>query len=311
MKEEFFFDSFDDKKIHYYKWSNNKKPKAILQIAHGMIEHAIRYDEFAEFLSSKDVFVYANDHRGHGYTAPDDGLWGYFGAENGWLKLIEDQKQLNMIIKREYPGVPVVFLGHSMGSFIARTYANMYGKTIEGLIISGTAFQPKFMVISAKIILNLSKLFLGEKALSKMLRNLFFAGFLRRIKKPKTPADWLTRDEEIVQKTVTDKPFCTFTPTVQMLIDIVSLIEYSCNFNNVLNINKQMPVLFFSGSEDPVGHYSNGVKKVYSMFVNNGIKNCELKIYNGGRHEMLNEINRVDVFNDILKWLNRNIKNPA
>lgn len=301
--ENFHFTDPAGLDIQCYRWTCKNKPHAILQIVHGMAEHAARYDDFASFLSNNNIAVYAHDQRGHGLTAGTIENTGFFAEKNGWELAVNNVYELTERIETDYPDIPVFLLGHSLGSLIARDYIAKYPAAMKGTILSGTSYNPSFLLSFGRLVADIQCLFSGKKHRSKLLDSLSFGKFNEKFRPARTKFDWLSRDEQQVDTYVND-PFCGF---------ICSCSFYDDMFIGILNIqkkgiiekyNEKMPLLLMSGSNDPVGNFTSGVKKVFDMLKLSGIEDVELKFYNDGRHEMLNEINKEEVYNDILIWLN-------
>lgn len=292
--------------LHVYCWEPKENPVAILQISHGMVEHLGRYDEFAEFLSDRGIIVIGNDHLGHGLTAKE-GDHGFFGAEKS-KTVVDDLYEVTKYAKKTYGSeLPFFLFGHSMGSFMARRYIMTYGSELTGAIISGTGSQPSLALIGGKLIANITGLIKGERHKPKLIKQIAFGSYLKRIENPKSKSDWLSKDEEIVKKYDNDK-FCTFDFTVdgyKTLFDSISFIQKK---ENIDKIPKNLPILFISGTEDPVGNYGKDVESVYDIYDKAGVSDIEMMLYHDGRHEMLNEIEREGVFEDVYEWVNNHIK---
>lgn len=281
--------------IFYQSWLPESEIKAVVQIAHGMAEHSTRYAEFAQFLNKNGIAVYANDHRGHGKTIDYGGTQGYFSEKNGWSLVLNDVKEFSAIIKKEHPDIPLFLFGHSMGSFLARTYAGLWGTTIDGLILSGTGSNPQAVLVAGSILASI----LPATKPSKLLDSMVFGKY----NKPyQTPFQWLSRDQKKVDEYVND-PLCGFVCTGRFFFDML----YGLKMLNRKNVNNGMPsdlpILIFSGSNDPVGELTKGVKKLTQQYKSEGFINVSEKFYPEGRHEMLNDINRKEVYNDVLEWL--------
>ncbi|KQC07642.1 MAG: alpha/beta hydrolase [Smithella sp. SDB] len=309
MKSETFtFKTLDGTDIFTYKWIPDEAStiRGIVQIAHGMSEHAGRYERFAENLTKEKYAVYANDHRGHGKTAGSQEEIGYFADENGWGKVVEDMHNLTGIIQKEYPGKPVFLFGHSMGSFLSRYLAMNYADYLSGLILSGTGGDPgiigKIGLLIAKIDAKLN----GKKATSEIMNKLSFGTFNSAFKPNRTDYDWLSRDNSEVDKYIKD-PWCGAVFTTGFFCDMLSGIIHINKKENIARIPKNLPIYLFSGTKDPVGTNTKGVIQVYNSFKKAGIIDVGIKFYEDGRHEMLNEINREEVFKDVVMWLNRHI----
>lgn len=299
----FNFGSEDNKEIFYYKWSPEQKVKGIVQIIHGMAEHAFRYNDFAEFLIRNGFGVYANDHRGHGKTKENtiENI-GYLAPKDGWELLVNDVYALTKIIKKENPETPVFILGHSMGALIARDYISKYGNEINGVILSGVPSDPGLMTDIALMIANFEILIKGNKKKSPLLDKLSFGKYNSQFKPNRTPYDFLSRDNAIVDRYVADK-FCGEIFTNTFFKDMLGGIKEINKLENISKVPKDLGMYFICGKNDPVGDNSKGVKKIYKQYEKQNIKNLNLKIYQASRHEILNELNKEEVYNDILNWI--------
>jgi len=308
ISQTFSFTTNDKVEIFTYKWlPDDEKPlKGIIQIAHGMAEHAARYNHFAEFLTQNGFIVYANDHRGHGKTIKDENDMGYFASKNGWFKVVDDMFTLSLLITEEYPSLPLFIFGHSMGSFLTRTYVCKHPKALQGIILSGTGGNPGIVRYVAKSIVFLYKNFKGKRARVKLLDKMSFGEFNKRIKNYKTPFDWLSTDEREVQKYIND-PLCGKLFTVKFFDDLLTGLGFIFRKKNIRNISKELPVLFISGNEDPVGDFGKGVTSSFKKYKKSGIKDVSMKLYPVMRHEIINEIDKEKVFGDVLDWLNKHV----
>ncbi len=305
-KETFTFPSANGKNQIYVKlWKPEKEPiKGILQISHGMIEHIERYDEFAVFLASRGFLVVGNDHMGHGQSVSNSEEWGYFAKEDSSKKVVEDLHALTLKMKSKYPGVKYFVLGHSMGSFMIRRYLMTYGKEVDGAIIMGTGMQSFMKLALGKLILKVVKMFYGEKHRSVFLEQVMFGSYNKRFSTNKKGKEWLTRDEKEVQCYRND-PACSFLFTINGIETLLSTLSFIQAKENIQCFPKEIPILMVSGREDPVGNYGKGVKKVFETYQQHGVKNITLKLYDGARHEPLNEMNRYEVYEMIYTYLNK------
>ncbi len=291
---------------YFYEASNTSEIKGILQISHGMREYMARYDEFANFMVKNGYIVCGNDHLGHGKTSDTQiGIDGFFTQEDTKACVLLDLLKMNELAKRKFPNVPVIMLGHSMGSFFSRIYAVTYPKTIDALIISGTSTSNPLGGIGKVLASAISKL-KGEDHRSKFLDNMAFGAYNNKIANPKTKYDWLTQDENIVDDYANDKK-CTSTFTVNGFRLLMDVLSESNTLECAQKLNKDMPIYIFSGALDPVGGYGKGTTAVYELIKSAGVKDVSLKLYENGRHEMLNELNRQDVYSDVLNWCNKHI----
>ncbi len=279
-------------------WFPDAQPRAVVQIAHGMAEHIGRYAPFAEFLCSNAFAVAANDHAGHGKSA-DLAVKGYFGERNGWNAVVADMKTLHDHAASLWPNVPYVLFGHSMGSFLARSYAARYPEDISALILSGTAGKNPAAGLGS-LLSQREKKRNGEKTPSELLNNLSFGSYNKPFLPSRTPFDWLSRDNERVDRYIED-PLCGFVFTAEGFFDLLfGIREISSSFwaANVPDI----PIYLFSGEKDPVGNSGKGVRQVAKWLEDTG-HTVAMKLYSEGRHEMLNEINRTEVYQDVLRFL--------
>ncbi len=286
--------------------AKGEKPVAILQIAHGMTEHMARYDDFAKFMVQNGYAVCGNDHLGHGATSGNNTERdGFFADENGADCVIADMKKMNELAREQFADVPLILLGHSMGSFFARVYAATHKNTLDALIISGTSgANPigKIGLALAKIIGKIK----GKYHRSKLLDSMTHMGYFKKISEPKTQYDWLTRDEEIVKAYAKDNK-CTFIFTANGFEVLVEILMRANDAKCAQGFNKDMPVYLISGEDDPVGMYGKGVRQVFEATKAAGVKDVEINLYKDCRHELLNETCRKDVYDDVLNWCNNKI----
>ena len=306
--ESFTFKTSDGTNIFTYKWMPDEASsiRGIVQIAHGMAEHAGRYERFAEVLTKAEYSVYANDHRGHGKTTDSQEEIGYFADENGWGKTIEDMHTLTGIVKKENPNKPLFLFGHSMGSFLSRHYSMLYANELSGLILSGTGGDPGIIGKIGLFIAKVNAKFYGKKAKSEIMNKLSFGSFNGAFKPNRTDYDWLSRDSAEVDKYIKD-PWCGAVFTAGFFCDMLEGIGYINKKENIAKIPENLPIYIFSGTKDPVGANTKGAIQVYKAFKKADIIDLEIKFYEEGRHEMLNEINRDEVFRDVIAWLNKHI----
>lgn len=304
QKEEFYFDSRDrESKIHAVKWVPEvEKPVCILQIVHGMAEHIDRYDEFARFLAGKGILVVGDDHLGHGKSVPEGGLYGYFCKEDAASVLVRDEHRLKKIIQEQYPGIVYLILGHSMGSFIVRNYLFNYGSGVGGAVIVGTGMQSKFTLLAARTVTAVQKLFLGPKHVGKFIDKASFGKFNDRFSPARTNVDWLSRNEENVDRYLADS-MCGFTFTLNGFAALFRLIRNCYDEERMEKMPKHLPLLLLSGADDPVGNYGEGVETVYKSYLEHGMQNVQMKLYEKDRHELLNELDREQVYGDVYRWI--------
>ena len=305
--KDFYFNSSTGKnKIHARMCVPDAEPRAIVQIIHGIAEYIDRYDEFMSFLADNGIIAVGTDHLGHGKSIESDEQTGFFAYDNGWDYVVRDEEVLRLAMHENYPELPIIVFGHSMGSFMTRTLLIRYPDAFNAAIISGTGNQGAALVNGGLFMGNLVTGLKGAHHYSKILNNLAFGSYNKIYENPKTEYDWLSRDEANVQKYI-DDPLCGFIPTCSLFRDMMTGVKFITNKKNLTAMNKDMPVYFMSGDMDPVGECGKGVQKAYNNFLEAGMKDVSIKLYPGGRHEMLNEINKDEVYSDILTWLGSKI----
>ena len=278
-------------------------PKAIVQISHGMAEHIDRYSDLAEALTDAGYIVCGNDHRGHGKTAGSPDKLGYLADKNGWEKVIDDMYRLTGIIKTENPGLPVFLFGHSMGSYLVRTYIQDYANELQGVILSGTG-QNSMVLIDFGIAVSQFEMWVkGKKNKSIRMDKLSFGSFNKDFRPNRTSFDWLNRDNNEVDKYI-DDPLCGEIFSAGFFFDLLTGLKcMRKKENNMKYIPKDFPLLFISGDNDPVGERTKGVKKAINCYQKAGLKDIKYKFYPGARHEIMHEINKEEVYQDIISWL--------
>jgi alpha-beta hydrolase superfamily lysophospholipase len=303
MREDIWYASKGAGQIHGCRWSPEGQPKAVLQIVHGIAEFVERYDEFANFLTANGFAVVAEDHMGHGQSISAESPQGYFTG--GWFTAVEDTLQLAKDTMAAFPGVPYILFGHSMGSFMTRTLLAKYPDSgISAAVICGTGWQPRLALPALiRVVEGICKK-RGETNPDPALHKLIFGSYNNRIENPRTDFDWLTRDETIVDNYI-GHPLCGFIPSCGLLRDMMKGIYYVEQPKNLQNMKKHLPVLFIAGQEDPVGPYGKGVEQAAKAFRSAGMVNVSLTLYPQCRHEILNELNRQEVYADVLRWLQR------
>ena len=277
-------------------------PKAVVQIVHGIAKYIERYDRFMLFLAENGYVAVGNDHLGHGKSAATPEELGIFSEKDGWAYVVDDMKLLHDRMKKEYPDIPYVFFGHSMGSFLTRTYMIRFPNQYDAAILSGTGHQSAALINGGLLFAELLTMSKGPQASGQALNDMAFGSYCKKIENPRTPFDWLSRDPETVDRYIAD-PLCGFVCKCSLYRDMMKGLKYLTNQKNINSMNKDAPIYFMSGAEDPVGDWSAGVEKAYKAFCKAGLKDVMMRLYPGGRHEMLNETNYEAVQQDILNWL--------
>lgn len=302
IRQEFTYPSTDGiHKIHAVEWLPEGEPRAVVQIVHGVAEYALRYDPLARYLTEHGFLVCGEDHLGHGLTA-DDGKFGYFGPRNGWGFVVRDVRKLRKLEGEKHPGIPYVMLGHSMGSFLTRTYLIRWPGTVDAAVLSGTGQEAAPLVALGRGMSGMIGSLRGRDYVSDLVYDMSMGSYNKPFRPNQTTGDWLSRDMERV-KAFRDDPLCSFRPTVTMFRDMLGGIQFIGRKKNLAKMDKNTPVYFLSGDHDPVGSMGKGVEKVARMFRQAGCRDVTVKLYPDGRHEMFNEINRQEVMDDLLAWL--------
>lgn len=302
VEKEFYFTSVDGTHQCYaHQWQPEGEAKAVVQIVHGVAEYIQRYAPLAEFLAQNGYVVVGEDHLGHGKTVKD-GKFGYFGPKNGWATVAANVHRLRELAGEQWPGLPYFILGHSMGSFLTRTYLINWSGSVTGAILSGTGQEPGLTVGFGRAVCELLCALKGADSHSQFVYDLSLGAYNKQFAPNRTSADWICRDEAVVDAYLKDE-FCTFQPTVGMFRDLMTGLGYIADRSNLARMDGNTPVYFFSGDHDPVGQNGAGVRKVYEAFKAAGCSDVTMKLYPDGRHEMVNEINKEEVWADILAWL--------
>ena len=306
---EFFYESSTGKnKIRARMCIPDGSPKGVVQIAHGIAEHIDRYEDFMRFLAENAYVAVGNDHLGHGKSIARLDEQGIFAENNGWSFVVEDMKKLREQVREQFPNIPYIFFGHSMGSFLTRTFLILHPDLYDAAILSGTGHQSAALINGGYLAAELMTKLKGPRASGQALNDMAFGSYCKRIENPRTPFDWLSRDNETVDRYIAD-PLCGFVCKTSLYRDMMGGLKFLTNHKNIGKMNKKPPIYFMSGAEDPVGDYGAGVEKAYKAFCNAGLTDVMIRLYPGGRHEMLNEINRDTVKQDILNWLNEKLEN--
>lgn len=288
--------------IHVRRCTPEVPPRAVIQLAHGIAEHVERYDAFASFLAENGFLVVYNDHLGHGQSITDESELGFFAENGGWELVVGDMRKLFTMTRQEYPELPYFLFGHSMGSFLTRTYLIRYRSGLQGTILCGTGQQSPLLIAGGKLLGGLEQRKHGPKFRSEMLNKMAFGSYNDCFETRRTVNDWLSRDEAEVDKYMED-PLCGFIPTASLFTDLMGGLGFIGSQKNVVRMKKDLPVYFTSGDMDPVGENGKGVMRAYHSFLRAGMTDVTLKLYHGCRHELLNELNRDEVMKDILDWL--------
>lgn len=303
--EKFVLKDNYNNEIHTYLYKPNKKIKGVVQIIHGASEHFSRYGLFAEFLVNNNFLVIGNDILGHGLST-DNLNYVHFADKNGEKIAYESVVLVKSWLEKNYPNQPKFLLGHSMGSFIARKLVLDFPEFYDKAIFSGSAYPPKSLLFFGKLLTNIIKTFKGKKYVSKLIQDISIDANPKKLRKDKIISgdkeEWLTRDKKI-QDYYKHSKMCGQPFSVQANYDLFTWIQEVNNLSNIKKGNFDLPIFFISGGHDPLSNYGKEINKLAKKLVNIGYKNIKVKIYPEARHEVLNEINRDEVYQDILDFL--------
>jgi alpha-beta hydrolase superfamily lysophospholipase len=295
----FFIDRDDGAKIQVYRWAPEGAPRAAVQIAHGLCEHAGRYERLAGALTEAGYLVTASDHRGHGPSAATSDL-GFFAEADGWRKCLDDLWAVNRRLAVNAPDAKIFFLGHSMGSFMGQQFIAEHGDALAGAILSGSNGAPAAILPLGRLVARFERWRLGPRGHSAILVQMIFGEYNKPFRPARTDFDWLSRDPAEVDKYIAD-PLCGFPFTTQLAIDLLDALGPIAQDATIARVPKALPLYIFSGARDPVGANLQGLIDAYRRA---GLETAA-KIYPDARHETLNEINRDDVTADLIAWLNK------
>ena len=310
-----FIDSLDDHQIHINIWKktqSTKKANAILHICHGMAEHGSRYADTAERFVEAGFIVYAHDHRGHGQSVQHAELLGQFAEVDGWKKVVSDTLQVNQFIQSAHKDTPIIILGHSMGSFITQSYIVLHGNTVNGAILSGSMLNDKAALNFGTTLASLETRRQGPLGRSKVLDFFSFGIYNREFRPNRTHADWLTRDNKKVDEYIND-PLCGFLCTNQFWKDMLNGLKDISRLSTLQKIPNKLPIFAISGKVDPMSYKKrkkHGIEQLVSLLKSSGQHYVDYKLYPDGRHEILNELNRNEVIDDLLSWIDSQLSLP-
>ncbi|NLA71038.1 MAG: alpha/beta hydrolase [Clostridiaceae bacterium] len=302
-KTEYIKSSDGKTQLYLQIWDPGDEPRAVLQIAHGMVEFIDRYDRFARAMASEGILVVGNDHLGHGNSVTTKDNWGYFADENGNRHVLEDMRAVQRLFKERYPQLPYFLMGHSMGSFLTRQYLHTYPEDeFAAVILTGTGMQPAALVSTGMTFVKMIRAFKGPRYRSKFLTNLSLGSNNKPFKPNRTTCDWLTRDEAIVDAYVADERN-QFMFTVSAFADMFEGIKTLYQKANLDKMNRDIPVLIASGADDPVGDMGKAAPAYGKQLEELGFKDVTVKLYEEGRHELVNELNYEEIYRDIASFI--------
>ncbi len=305
IRTEFTFASaLEGREIAAYSWKTpGKDAKAMVQIIHGMQEYAQCYDRFACFLAEHGFIVYASDHLGHGKSIRKESDFGYFGPYEGWKNILDDQYTLTQYAKAEHPDLPLVLIGHSMGSFVARLLAATYGKSYAMAIFLGTSGPRPWAERAARIAAHMGSIY-GIKTPANRLGAIMTKMMNKRIAHRRTNHDWLSTNPDAVNGFILD-PLCGREFTYGGYRDLMLLLAMVSNKNWAFRLPKNLPILLLSGKDDPVGNYGKGIRTLAKRLLAANCCTVSLKLYHGQRHVPLMDVRQEEIMQDILQWILR------
>lgn len=307
VRNEFTFPSADGRTaIHAVEWLPEGDVRAVLQISHGVAEYILRYEPFAEYLTARGFAVAGHDHLGHGGSVAEGAARLYFGPRGSWSWVVDDLYTRRQLAGKRFPGVPCFLLGHSMGSFLARTYLIRYPGTVDGAVLMGTGQQSPALIAGGKAVAAAESARIGEDRASPLVEKLAFGAYNKRFAPNRTANDWLSVSTENVDRYLAD-PLCGGTPTSGLFREMLGGLTFIAKPENLKRMNLNTPILFISGEMDPVGDCGRGVKKAFRSFQKAGVRDVSLQLYPELRHEILCEDCRETVYGDIFQWLEARI----
>lgn len=297
---DFAFQTVDGANLHVSGWTV-ENPKAVVQILHGMAEYGSRYARLAEALTSSGYTVYAHDHRGHGKSVPNGSEPGHMADNDSWNRIVEDAHGVNREIAKRHRGLPIIILGHSMGSFVLQQLLFEHPNDMVAAALSGSNGKPPPIAMVGKLIARIERARVGKSNPSPVLQKLTFGEYNKPFEPARTEFEWLSRDPQEVDKYVAD-PLMGFAVSTQTWIDLLSSLDRIAKPSNIAKVPKGIPLYLFAGDQDPVGDNGKGMKRLYDAYKRAAIFDVRLKLYPDGRHEMFNETNRQEVADDFISW---------
>ncbi len=297
MTEHFTLSAADDTEIHARRWEVDA-PALVVQIIHGLGEHAGRYERLAAAMNAAGFSVVAHDHRGHGEHAE---LRGHFADKKGWHAIVDDSAAVLDDARQRHPDAPIAVLGHSMGSFVAQSLAMQRSNDMRALALSGSTFPAKFKLLPGRLVAGLVGLASSRRNQSALLDGLGFGALNKPFAPARTEYDWLSRDEAEVDKYI-DDPLCGGPFTIGLWQDFLAGMSEVGSDSSILRIRSDLPIGILGGEKDPVGG-DRGLGELITLYAQTGHSRLSIKIYEGGRHEMFNELNRDEATADLIDWL--------
>ncbi len=302
--EEFTFPSADGKTaIHAVEWTPEGPVRAVLQISHGVSEYCLRYEPLAAYLTARGFAVVSHDHLGHGASVAPGAPRIFFGPKGSWDTVVRDLYTRRLLAGKRFPKTPYFLLGHSMGSFLARTYLADYPGTVDGAILMGTGQMSPALLAGGKLVARREGRRVGRENASPVVEKLAFGTYNRLFAPNRTPFDWLSVNRDNVDRYLKD-PMCGENPTIGLFEELLAAMARLQKRETLHPMNIHTPIFFVSGSMDPVGDCGKGVQRAFYSFQKAGVRDVQIKLYPGLRHEILNEDCRELIFSDLYRWMN-------
>jgi alpha-beta hydrolase superfamily lysophospholipase len=297
---DFTFQTVDGANLHVSGWVI-QSPKAVVQILHGMAEYGSRYARLAQALAGAGYSVYAHDHRGHGKSIPEADPPGHLADSDSWNRIVEDAHGVNREIAKRHRDLPIIVLGHSMGSFVVQQLLFERPNDMVAAALSGSNGKPPPIAMVGKLLARIERARVGKRSPSPVLQKLTFGEYNKPFEPARTEFDWLSRDPDEVDKYVAD-PLMGFAVSTQTWLDLLNALDRISKPSNVAKVPKDKPLYLFAGDQDPVGDNGKGMKNLYDAYKRAAIFDVRLKLYPDARHETLNEMNRQEVTDDLIAW---------
>ena len=290
--------SSDEHTIHGTHWRAQGEARGVIQIFHGLGEHHGRYARFADLAAARGFSVVAHDHRGHGQHADE---LRHLSATGGWQLLVDDGLKVNDMIGDQYPGVPIILIGHSMGSFVAQSFSILHNYRLTALALSASSWPALGKIIPGQFLARIESWRLGVHGKSALLNKMGFDAFNKPFEPARTELDWLTRDEAEVDKYIND-PLCGGPYSCGLWRALMGGLRGIASDKALQRIRGELPILLTGGADDPVGG-DRGISELAMHYTRSGHTHVTVKTYPDGRHEMFNETNRLEFTSDVFDWI--------
>lgn len=291
----------DGYELATYRWAPAGEPRALLQLVHGMAEHAGRYDHVARAFTAKGFLVHAHDHRGHGHSVPAGEAPGHIGDISGWHELVGDVHERAAALREEHPALPRALFAHSMGGYVAQSLLGQDPDDADAWAISGNGGKPPFIAKLGRLVARAERLRLGKRGTSAVIRKLTFEDFNKPFE-GRTDFDWLSRDPDEVDRYAAD-PLCGYDVSIETWIQLLDAIPSLTTPAHLAAIPREKPIYVLAGGDDTSIGRARGAQNLVDAYRRDGLEDVTLQLYPGGRHEMVNETNRAEVVADLVRWV--------